>query len=116
MRCDSIHKLKIAAALVRAQHTLSGGKEKTVGPLNGTGAQGGDAVGQGVALASVAVTASEHNGLHGTIQLGQGHLCGITGDQGIRFMHVKKYLSKNETSNTGGCCLTFQQPGTSKES
>mmetsp|Transcript_17534 Transcript_17534/g.48843 ORF Transcript_17534/g.48843 Transcript_17534/m.48843 type:complete len:660 (+) Transcript_17534:2749-4728(+) len=45
-----------------------------VGPLNGTGAQGGDAVGQGVALASVAVTASEHNGLHGTIQLGQGHL------------------------------------------
>mmetsp|Transcript_21009 Transcript_21009/g.46075 ORF Transcript_21009/g.46075 Transcript_21009/m.46075 type:complete len:1268 (+) Transcript_21009:731-4534(+) len=45
-------------------------------PVHGTGAQGGDTVGQGVGLAGVAVTASKHNGLNGTIQLGQSNLQG----------------------------------------
>mgnify|MGYP001810933353 CR=1 FL=1 len=42
-------------------------------PLH-TPAQAVDAVGQGVALAGVAVAAGKHNGLNAAVQLGQGHL------------------------------------------
>mmetsp|Transcript_11146 Transcript_11146/g.19490 ORF Transcript_11146/g.19490 Transcript_11146/m.19490 type:complete len:210 (+) Transcript_11146:2752-3381(+) len=74
-------------ALVRgeAEHSdgqllLGVGLLAKLGPVDGTTAQAADSVGQGVGLAGVAVTASKHNGLNATIQLGQGHLkCDLHG-------------------------------------
>lgn len=44
------------------------------GPLDRSATEAVNAIWEGVALASVAVTASKHNGLNSTVQFRQGYL------------------------------------------
>ncbi len=58
------------------------GQKGLLGPLDGSAAEHIDTVRQGVALASVAVPSSKHNGLNPTIKLRQCHLHHQTVTQG----------------------------------
>ena len=66
----------------RAEQEGRAGQKGLLGPLDGSAAEHIDTVRQGVALASVAVPSSKHNGLDPTIKLRQCHLHHQTVTQG----------------------------------